>query len=120
MVIITSILVIIIKIKVIITLSCNDIYEGVDMDYYSEIKEKFINHEIYKKVKDYSKNRHELQTYYDVGMLLVKAQGGASRAKYGNKLIKEYAVKLTNELGIGYTPTSLKRMRQLYLLVEKR
>ena len=36
------------------------------MNYYDEIKNELINNEIYKKVKDYSKNRSDLQTYYNV------------------------------------------------------
>ena len=71
------------------------------MNYYNQIKQEFIDNEIYKKVKDYSKNKKELDTYYNVGKLLIEAQGGEERAKYGNKLIKEYSEKLTNELGKG-------------------
>ena len=60
------------------------------MNYYNQIKEELINNEVYKKVKDYSKNRSDLTTYYNVGKLIIEAQGGQSRAKYGDKLIKEY------------------------------
>ncbi len=81
------------------------------MNYYNEIKRELINNEIYKKVKDYFKNKSDLSTYYNVGKLLIKAQGGEKRAKYGDALIKEYSIKLTKELGRGYTITSLKRMR---------
>ena len=86
------------------------------MNYYNEIKEQLINNEVYKKVKDYSKNRNELETYYNVGKLIIEAQGGETRAKYGDGLIKEYSKKLTKELGKGYTFTSLSRMRQFYVL----
>ena len=89
------------------------------MNYYNEIKNELINNEIYKKVKDYSKNRNDLQTYYNVGKLLIEAQGGEDRAKYGDGLIKEYSIRLTNELGKGYNTTSLKRMRTFYLLIQK-
>ena len=58
------------------------------MNYYNEIKEVFVKNEIYKKIKDYSKNRSDLNTYFEVGRLIVEAQGGEARAKYGNKLIK--------------------------------
>lgn len=85
------------------------------MNYYDEIKNELINNEVYKRVKDYSKNRNDLMTYYNVGRILVKAQGGKDRAKYGNGLIKEYSIKLTNELGKGYSTTNLKYMRQFYL-----
>ena len=77
-------------------------------NYYDEIKNELINNEIYKKVKDYSKNRNELSTYYSVGKLLIKGQGGKDRAKYGDGLIKEYSKRLTRELGKGYSTRSLK------------
>ncbi len=89
------------------------------MNYYNEIKKEFINNEVYKKVKDYSKNRHELQSYYNVGKLLVEAQGGKTKAKYGNKLIKEYSKKLTNDLGKGYSERNLRNMRKFYLFLKK-
>ena len=69
------------------------------MNYYNEIKNKLIDNEVYKRVKDYSKNRNDLSTYYEVGKLLIEAQGGEDRAKYGDGLIKEYSIKLTNEMG---------------------
>ena len=89
------------------------------MNYYNEIKNKLIDNEVYKRVKDYSKNRNDLSTYYEVGRLLIEAQGGENRAKYGDGLIKEYSIKLTNEMGKKYDITILKRMRQFYLLILK-
>jgi len=89
------------------------------MNYYNEIKETLIKNEIYKKVKDYSKNKSDLNSYYEVGRLLIEAQGGEARAKYGNRLIKEYSERLTKELGKGYSVSSLKRMRKFYLIIQK-
>ena len=89
------------------------------MNYYNEIKNKLIDNEVYKRVKDYSKNRNDLSTYYEVGKLLIEAQGGEDRAKYGDGLIKEYSIKLANEMGKKYDITILKRMRQFYLLILK-
>ena len=89
------------------------------MNYYNEIKNKLIDNEVYKRVKDYSKNRNDLSTYYEVGKLLIEAQGGEDRAKYGDGLIKEYSEKLTKDLGKKYSITSLKYMRMFYLFVEK-
>lgn len=43
------------------------------MNYYRKIKEELINNEITKRVKDYSKNRSDLNTYYNVGKLLSEA-----------------------------------------------
>ena len=91
----------------------------MENNYYNEIKNELINNEVYKKVKDYSKNRNELSTYYNVGKLLIEAQGGEDRAKYGDGLIKEYSERLTKELGKRYSITNLKYMRMFYLLIKK-
>ena len=79
------------------------------MNYYNKIREELINNEIYKKAKDYSKNRSDLSTYYNVGKLLYEAG-----KHYGEGVIKQYSTKLTKELGKGYTVTNLKYMRQFY------
>ena len=83
-------------------------------NYYNEIKQELINNEITKKIKDYSKNKSDLTTYYNVGKMLAEAG-----KHYGEGIIKEYSIKLTNELGKGYTFTSLTRMRKFFYLVEK-
>ena len=83
------------------------------MNYYNEIKNELINNEIYKKAKDYSKNRSDLTTYYNVGKLLSEAG-----KNYGEGIIKKYSVRLTSELGKGYSVTNLKYMRQFYLLLK--
>ena len=88
------------------------------MNYYEEIKQELINNEVYKSAKDYSKNKSDLSTYYNVGKLLIEAQGGEKRAKYGNNLIKEYSKKLTAELGKNYSERNLRNMRHFYLLFE--
>ena len=62
--------------------------------YYNQIKNELLNNEVYKRVKDYSKNRNELSTYYNVG-------------------------KLLSEAGKQYGTSNLKRMRQFYKLVEE-
>ena len=85
------------------------------MNYYEEIKKELVNNEVYKRVKDYSKNKSDLSTYYNVGKLLVEAQGGLDRNEYGNNLIKKYALKLTKELGKGYSWRSLYNMRLFYI-----
>ena len=79
------------------------------MEYYDEIKEKLINNEIVKKVKDYSKNRSDLNTYFEVGRLLSLA--GKS---YGDGIVKQYALKLVVEIDKKYNERTLRRMRQFY------
>ena len=81
------------------------------MNYYESIKQELINNEIYKKVKDYSKNRSDLQTYYNVGKMLSEAG-----KHYGEGIIKEYSKKLTNELGKGYTQSRLRYFRRFYVI----
>ena len=89
------------------------------MNYYEEIKDKLIDVEIQNKVKDYSKNKYTLEKYYEIGKLLIEAQGGEKRAKYGDGLIKEYSNRLKQELSEKYNQTLLKRIRQFYVNIEK-
>ncbi|UKI28470.1 MAG: hypothetical protein L6V78_06020 [Clostridium sp.] len=63
------------------------------MNYYDQIKGLLISNEVYKKVKDYSKNKSDVETYYNVGKLIIEAQGGEKRAKYGDGLIKRIFTK---------------------------
>ena len=86
----------------------------VDMNYYNEIKEELINNEIYKKVKDYSKNKSDLNTYYNVGKLLSEAG-----KHYGESIIKNYSVKLCDEIGTKYNERTLRRYRQFYILFKE-
>ena len=84
------------------------------MNYYNEIKTEILNNEITKRVKDYSKNKSDLTTYYNVGKLLSEAG-----KHYGEGIIKEYSDKLTKEFGKGFTFTSLTRMKKFFSLIEK-
>ncbi len=79
------------------------------MNYYNEIKNELINNEITKRVKDYSKNRSDLTTYYNVGKLLSDAG-----KHYGEGVIKEYSEKLIKELGKKYSIRVLYKMLKFY------
>ena len=79
------------------------------MNYYNEIKEQIINNEITKRAKDYSKNKSDLNTYYNIGKLLKEAG-----KHYGEGIIKEYSIKLTNELGKKYSYRTLNYMVKYY------
>ena len=79
------------------------------MNYYNEIKNKLIDNEVYSKVKDYSKERHKVITYFEIGRLLTEAGG-----KYGHNVIDEYSQKLVVEVGKKYNGRTLFRMKQLY------
>ncbi len=79
------------------------------MNYYNEIKNKLINDETYSRVKDYSKEKHKLITYFEIGQLLNEAGG-----RYGDNIINEYSKKLVVEVGKKYNRSTLFRMKQLY------
>ena len=79
------------------------------MNYYNEIKNKIIDNEVYSKVKDYSKERHKVITYFEIGKLLTAAGG-----KYGDNIIDEYSKKLVVEVGKKYNRRTLFRMKQFY------
>ena len=84
------------------------------INYYEKIKQELLNNEISKLAKRNSINNSDLTTYYNVGKMLSEA--GKS---YGENIIGKYSVKLIQELGKKYNTTTLKRMRQFYLLIEK-
>lgn len=81
------------------------------MNYYNEIKNKLIDNETYSNVKDYSKERYKVITYFEIGKLLNDAGG-----KYGDNIIDEYSKKLVIEVGTKYNRRTLFRMRQFYIL----
>ena len=84
------------------------------MNYYTEIKEQIINNEITKRVKDYSKNKSDLTTYYNVGKLLSEAG-----KHYGEGIVKEYSKQLTIDLNAKYDVSSLNKMRKICNLIVK-
>lgn len=85
------------------------------MNYYNEIKQELINNEIYKNAKDYSKNRSDLKTYYNVGKILSEAD-----RHYGEGIMKEYSSKLTQEFGKKYSTRLLYRILKFYTFIEAR
>ena len=87
--------------------------------YYNEIEHLIKKNEISKRVRRLEENNDLVTTYWNIGRLIVEAQGGASRAKYGNELIKKWSIKFTEQYGKGYNTTNLKRFRQFYLEFEK-
>ena len=64
------------------------------MNYYNKIKDKLIENELYSKDKDYSKERHRVITYFEIGKLLNEAV-----EKYGDNIIAKYSEKLVIEVG---------------------
>ena len=79
------------------------------MNFYEEIKNKLIDNEIYGRVKDYSKEKNTVITYFEIGKLL-NAAGG----KYGDNIIDEYSRKLVVDVGKKYNKRTLFRMKKFY------
>ena len=79
------------------------------MNYYNEIKTKILETENYERIKEYSKERYKILTYYEIGKLLSEAG-----TKYGEKIIDQYSEKLKVEVGKKYNRRTLFRMKQLY------
>ena len=82
--------------------------------YYNEIKERLINDEIYSKVKDYSKEKHRVLTYFEVGKMLSEAG-----KHYGEDIIGKYSERLMNDVNKKFNSRTLRRMRQFYNLFEE-
>ena len=84
------------------------------MNYYEEIKNELIDVEVYARVKDYSKNRYQLEKYYNVGKMISDAG-----KHYGNEIIKKYSQKLKTDLGKNYSVRLLYRMLKFYDFMSK-
>ena len=81
------------------------------MNYYEEIRTELMNNEVYKRIKDCSKNRSDLSTYYKVGKLLNDAG-----KNYGEEIIRKYSDRLLADVGKIYTRRTLFRIRQFYIM----
>ena len=79
------------------------------MNYYDEIKKQLIKSEIYDRVKDYSKDRHKVKVYFEIGKLLSEVG-----KEYGKNVIKKYSEKLVVEVGKKYKVSNLYKMRKFY------
>lgn len=84
------------------------------MNYYNEIKKELLENELNKKIKNYSINKSDLKAYYNVGKLLLCAGN-----HYRESIIKKYSLKLTDELGPGYSQRNLRNMRQFYKVSQR-
>ena len=79
------------------------------MNYYNEIKTKILETENYERIKEYSKERYKILTYYEIGKLLSEVG-----TEYGEKIIDLYSEKLKVKKEKKYNRRTLFRMKQLY------
>ena len=85
------------------------------MNYYNEVESLIRKNEINKGVRALQDNSETLYTYWNIGKLIVEAQGGEKRAKYGDGLIKEWGCRLSEKYGKRYDARTLERARSFYL-----
>lgn len=52
-----------------------------------------------------------VRTNWEIGRMIVEAQGGEERATYGDGLLKRISKELTKEYGRGYSTGNLRYMR---------
>ena len=86
----------------------------MDKDYKKELIKLVEKAEVNKGYHDYFKNKDLVNNYFEIGKLLIEAQGGEEHDTYGNKLIKTWSVELTEKFGKGYDASNLRRFRQFY------
>jgi len=86
----------------------------MDDKYYNNIKQYLIENESTKLAKEYSKNKNDLNTNFEVGRELTLAG-----KHYGESIINKYSIKLSDELGKGYTPTRLRYYRRFFVVFSK-
>ena len=91
-------------------------YEFIDNEFYDNVRKTL--EQARKRV--YRNAQSEMVTaYWHIGKMIVERQGGDDRAKYGDNLIKELSIKLTNDFGKGFTISNLKNMRKFYRTFKK-
>ncbi len=81
-----------------------------------KVENIIIDIESSSRVRRMVDNEERLKGYHEIGRLLVEAQGGASRAKYGDNLIKKWGEKLSQEYGKNYGTRNLELYRRFYLI----
>ena len=86
----------------------------MDKDYKKELIKLVEKAEVNKGYHDYFKKKDLVNNYFEIGKLLIEAQGGEEHDTYGNKLIKTWSVELTEKFGKGYDASNLRRFRQFY------
>lgn len=60
-------------------------------------------------------NSAMVKTNWEIGRMIVEAQGGGERAAYGDGLLNRISDQLTKEFGKGYDYSNLRKMRRFYL-----
>lgn len=95
----------------------NNHFQYLETDFYSNVKS--VVEQARKRIYLHAQSEMVL-AYWQIGKMIVEKQRGESKADYGDKLLKELALKLTKDFGKGFNEGSLRRMRKFYILFQKR
>ena len=84
----------------------------LEESFYEEVKNIMMSarYKVYR-----SANSAMVEAYWLIGKRIVEKQGGETKAKYGDALIKELSIQMTKDFGKGYTVSNLRKFRQFYL-----
>ena len=80
--------------------------------FYAQVRDVFVQA---RQFVHKTANFAMVKAYWLVGKMIVEKQGGEAKAAYGDRLIDELSVRLTQDLGAGFTRVNLFYMRRFYL-----
>lgn len=89
------------------------------MNNYKEIEILIKKVKLGKVIRERLANNEITEAYQNIGKLIVDAQGGKEKRKYIDKLLKEWAEKLSKKYKKGYDYSNLARFRKFYLCFPK-
>ena len=91
-------------------------FKYIDEGFYKEIRKVLeeARGRVYRNIQS-----EMVLAYWQIGKMIVEKQGGESRAKYGDGLIKELSIQMTKDFGKGYTERNLRFMRAFFLVFPK-
>lgn len=89
---------------------------AVDSAFYEKVRGVF---EEARQFVRSTANFAMVKAYWLVGKMIVEKQGGDAKAVYGDGLINELSLRLTDEFGAGFTRVNLFNMRRFYLAFPK-
>lgn len=88
-------------------------FEYLDNEFYQSIKRTIEQ----SRERVYSSVRSEsLYAFWLIGNMIVDKQKGEPRAEYGDGLIKELSIKMSDDFGPGFSERNLRCMRQFALV----
>ena len=89
------------------------------MGYLKAIKKCLDNYIVEEKQMYYNKMLNDIKVKYNIGKVIVEAQGWKYNSNYGNKLIKEWSKELIEKYGPYFSIENLKNMRTIYLKLDE-